>query len=194
MLVSFYVSFKESSLWKTHKLDYLAVVIFFTVVSSFLSTIFPPLQIPVGYPLGMLSFPFFTRIYIRDPLFEPWKPPLNIQFLTVNILSFSPLSTWSIFVTVFPFYMTVNFMGVILGYWMSKRLVDEPLKRELVDFFFRKGLLASSLALVIIESIFVLIVKEGTGLWIYIHFFSVYLFWVPALIATAIYGLKRMKE
>jgi len=98
---------------------------------------------------------------------------------------------------VFSFYLLVNFLGVILGYWLEKRLAEEQIKTELFEFFSIVGLCSFGACYFISLILYGIAVTLRLGLLpihVYIIFFCIYYFWIPALLATAIYGLKRMKE
>lgn len=186
-LASFYLSLRART-----RVDYIFIVAFLTIMLSFFSTAAArTYRVPLVYPLGILSFPFSSSLdwTQRPPPLEEYISSYNIQFLTVKIWSFPWYDVtrfWAF--SVFPFYLFVNAVGVTLGYWMNKRLVDEPLKRELFDFFFRAGLISISV-LYIINVITLKLTPNDFP--IHVTLFSMYFFWVPALIATLVYGIRK---
>ena len=134
-----------------------------------------------SYPFASLSFPFSSSGYY-------------IQFLTQEILFVS--NGGICLLIVFSFYLLVNFLGVILGYWLEKRLAEEQIKTELFEFFSIVGLCSFGacyfISLILYGIAITLRLDVLPSLYI-IFFFCVHYFWVPALIATAIYGLRRRK-
>jgi len=188
---SFYISHRARA-----RVDYTLSVVFLTIAVSLFSTVVAnAVRIPYVYPFGILSFPFFSTVdwaWTSPPL-EEYISSYNIQFLTVKIWSLHPniRPPWDVFYSFLAFYFFVNAVGATLGYWMNKRLVDEPLKRELFDFFFHKALISIS-ALYIINVITLLTIPNDLS--VYVNLFSVYFFWAPAIIATLVYGIHKFKK
>jgi hypothetical protein len=116
----------------------------------------------------------------------------DIQFLSLRILSVSNESIRLLFV--FSFYLLVNFLGVILGYWFKKRLAEEPFKAELFEFFSFTAFCSFGICYFISLILPWIAAALSFGYLWYVILFCIYYFWVPALIATAIYGLKRSRE
>jgi len=124
----------------------------------------------------------------------------NINFFGMEIV---PISTQNILVYGFLFFLLINLVGAMLGYWINKKLLEESFKWKLFHFFFRSGILSFIVCYGILW-----LASIAISLMIYygasdisfiiasnIWFFSRYLFLVPATIATAIYGIyKRSKS
>jgi len=120
-----------------------------------------------------LSFPFYTDPFAESSTtFFPFATHHGLGFLGWRISSFTlPLQLETLaFLT--SFFLLVNLVGAMLGYWINKKLPEQSLEREIFDFFFKSGIL------------FFLFLMVAT--WI----FAV-LFWTFAAIATAIYGIYK---
>jgi hypothetical protein len=182
MLLSMYLSYYWAR--DVELRSYLTRITLSILVISLSSTVLPniPLVLVFSYPFASLSFPFSSSGYYY------------IQFLSQEILF---VSNGGIRLLIFfSFYLLVNFLGVILGYWLEKRLAEEQFKAELFEFFSISGFCsfgACYFISLILYGIAVTLRLNVLPLYI-IFFFCVYYFWVPALLATAIYGLKRRKE
>lgn len=200
-----YVSYRWT---KTGKKTYICMMVFFVILVSFLSTFlgYAWILLSILYPLWLLSFPFLSsveQLHSHQPV-----TGYNIQFITMEIVSIPPQNA---VLYGFMFFLSVNLIGAILGYWIDKRFLTESFKRNLFDFFFRSGAI-SLLACYIIAILYNIILREITGyqvnhylndhtLWYTlgdtIHLFSIYFFWTPAAIATTVYGIYerfRRKE
>jgi len=199
MLLSMYLSYYASRAWmKTYYLDYVLGMIGLILVTSLSSTAISTYYLfYFFYPFASLSFPFSSIVHVdvyREMGDYTYAYTHDIQFLSLRILSVSNESIRLLFV--FSFYLLVNFLGVILGYWFEKRLAEEPFKAELFEFFSFSGFCSFGVCYFI--SLILPWIAVALSLYslpiMYIIFFCIYFFWIPALIATTIYGLKRRKE
>lgn len=155
-------------------------------------------------PFMLLSFPFFStveQLHSYTPI-----TAYNIQFFTLRIASISPENA---FVYGFSFFALVNLIGAVLGNKINKILLEKSLKRNLFDFFL-KGTPASLAAFYLFMVLFYFalgIITQGYRvnhylndniLWFTImnivYFLTLYFFWVPALIATIIYGIYERSK
>jgi hypothetical protein len=190
MLLSMYLSYYWAR--DVELRSYLTRITLSILVISLSSTVLPniPLFLVFSYPFASLSFPFSSSGYY------PFSSGgYYIQFLSREILF---VSNGGIRLLIFfSFYLLVNFLGVILGYWLEKKLAEEQIKTELFEFFSISGFCSFGacyfISLILYGTAVTLRLNVLPSLYI-IFFFCVYYFWVPALIATAIYGLKRRKE
>jgi len=85
---------------------------------------FFPASVPFGlfiiftFPVTFLSFPFYA-FSIRTP---PWIMHRGISFFAVDIIHSTEYSWGDFFPFVpFPFFLFVNILGALLGYWIGKR-------------------------------------------------------------------------
>jgi hypothetical protein len=170
----------------------------FTILASFMSVLIGH-SLLVGTHLFWLSFPFSL---IVEQISWTFVTGYHIQFLSFRMISINPQIGPFL---AFSFFLGMNFVGVVLGLW-----IKESLKEKLFDFFIKSGAI-SLVCGYIIWIAYSLHLKE---LWLsnqifhskvyeqylfesnfyLVYTLCIYYFWVPALIATAIYGLKRMKE
>jgi len=158
------------------KVSYILLLIPITILMSFFSANYVDRYRSWLGPLP-LSTPFYTDDFAENPTaFFPFATHHGLYFLGWRISSFTlPLQLETLaFLT--SFFLSINLLGAMLGYWINKRLPEESLKRDMFDFFFKSGILFS-------------LYFVGST-WI----FAV-LFWT---IATAIYGIykwfRRRKE
>lgn len=204
MLLSMYVSFRLSSDLVQDRVSYVLLMTVFIIVVSFLSTFVCMLWLWLIflYPFWLVSFPFFStpELSLGD-----WGHLIsyNINFFGMEIVSISPQN---VLVYGFSFFLLINLVGAMLGYWINKKLLNEPFKWKLFDFFFRSGIWSFLVCYVIIWLDWFalgLIISYGINdIWFTIvttiPFFCRYFFWVPATIATTIYGIyewfRRRKE
>ncbi len=202
MLLSMYLSFRLSSNLEHERVSYVLLMTGFIIVASFLSTFIYMLWLwlLVLYPFWLVSFPFFsTATHTRMAAHAYSVTGYNINFFGMEILSISPQN---IAVYGFSFFLLINLVGAMLGYWINKKLLDESFKWKLFNFFFRSGILsflvcygilwltliALSLMMYYGASDISFIIADN------ILFFSMYLFWIPAIIATAIYGIYERSK
>jgi len=155
MLLSMFISFLLARRFGGKM--YVPLMIVGLVLVSFFSVGVPEymyiLRHPVHQPISTdgvlpnnplpLSFPFYSSVYHRRPMeFRDleWED-YRLNFLTLILqetrivsvgargsvlLSFS----WNIYFLYFTFFLLVNIIGAIIGYWLSKAtLVDKLLKR-----------------------------------------------------------------
>ena len=195
MLLSVYVSYYLSRAWaKTYVLDYILGMTALILVTSLSSTFMPiNFLFYFNYPLASLSFPFSSIVSGWMDMHMDVVYTYNIQFLSQRILS---VSNENIHLYVFSFYLLVNFLGVILGYWFEKTLAEEPFKAELFEFFSFSGFCSFGICFftsLIVVPFIVSFIGNGLpyGLAWYIFFFCIYFFWIPALIMTAIHTIRK---
>lgn len=155
------------------KLSYVLLLIPIILFMSFFSAHYVD---RFRYWLGpfSLSFPFYTDTFVESPTPFPFLFATHhgLYFLGWRISSFTlPLQLGTLaFLT--SFFLLVNLVGAMLGYWINKRLPEESLKRDMFDFFFKFG-------------IWSFLLFTGST-WI----FPV-LFWTFTVIATTIYGIYK---
>lgn len=190
-----YVSFRLSSDFAPGRVVYALLMTAFIIVVSFLSAFVCVfwLWLIFLYPFWLLSFPFYLT---PKPFRGYWGAitSYNINFLWVEI-GFIP--TENVLVNGFSFFLLINLVGAMVGYWLSKNLLNESFKRELFDFFFRSGIWSFLVCYIIFFlDWFALGLTAGhevNNIWstiiINIPFFCKNLFWIPAAIATTIYGI-----
>lgn len=197
MLLSMYVSFRLSSELSDERVSYVLLMAGFIIIASFLSTFVYVLWLwlIVLYPFWLVSFPFFStpELYFGD-----WGrlTGYNITFFGMKIVSISPQNAH---VYGFSFFLLINFVGVMLGYWINKKLLEGSLKWNLFNFFFRSGILCFLVCYGITWlgwfTLGLIIWQGANDVWLIIAsntlFFCRYFFWVPAVIATAIYGIHK---
>ena len=198
MLFSIYASYR----WVRSK-NYVLKMTTFIISASFLSTIMPEFWILnlFIWPLSLLSFPF-SMIVNQSHSYTPIIG-YSIRFLTTEI-AYIPF-TGSRYIYIFSFFFLVNSLSTILGYHIDKLLLTESLKQKLFDFFFRSGILSLlGCYLVLFVYYFALGVTTGyqvnhylndNTLWFTIanilYLFSMYFFWIPAVISTTIYAVYK---
>jgi hypothetical protein len=125
MLLSMYLLYR---LVRSAKLrSYMPMVAGFILVVSVLPVIFPlTIMIWVTWPVTFLSFPFFasmgyTRIFENDLPHHIWYYKLQFLFLDITSSNFSPSSYLTECIRHFPFFLVVNILGALLGYWIGKK-------------------------------------------------------------------------
>jgi len=196
MLLSLYVSFRLSSNTQVELPIHVLLMTGFVIVVSLLSTFTCMLWlwIILLYPFWLVSFPFFST---PELLFGDFGPltSYNINFFGSNIFSISPQN---VLVYGFSFYLMINIGGTLLGYLAGKVLCDKSFEWNLLDFFFRYGILSFLVCYgVIWLGWFALqyVVWYGVDhVWFAfvrnILFFCQHLFWVPSLVITIIYAVR----
>lgn len=201
-----YVAFRLSDKPEQEYISYVLLMAGFIIVASLLSAFVSVLWLWLIflYPFWSVSFPFFSTPEVSCKLlrfqylhsYECKLTGYHINFVGIEIMSISPQN---VLVYGFLFFLLINLVGVILGYWIKQKTSDESLKQELFDFFFRSGILSFLVCYGIILLdwfALALIIEYGANdVWFAIAsntwFFCQYLFWVPAVIATAIYGIYK---
>jgi len=151
-------------------------------------------------PFMLLSFPFFStveQLHSYTPI-----TAYNIQFFTLKIVSISPENS---LVYGFSFFTSVNLVGAVLGYKINKILLEKSLKRNLFDLFLKSTPISFG-ACYLFMVLFYFALGLITGyrldnylndntLWFIImniiYLFTLYFFWIPALIATILYGIYK---
>jgi len=116
MLLSMYASYHWARLSKK---TYVPNMTVFILLISFFSASFPlGMYILLTFPVTFLSFPFYAdNLHI-----PPWIQHHEISFLTVDIIHSTESSWWGFFSFVsFLFFLLVNILGALLGYWIGKR-------------------------------------------------------------------------
>lgn len=188
-----YASYRLSKTSEKTRVPSMAVLMIF---ASYLSTLYG-FHWFWFYPLGLLSFPFSLTVY------EGWGGSVagyNIHFLSLKILTTTPQNA---FLRMFSFFLSVNLVGAILGYWIDKRLLEESLKRKMFDFFFRSCFLSLiGCFLIFMPTLgyrYTLLnnyLNDNT-LWVTLTYnvilFCIFYFWIPAAITTAIYGIYEWR-
>ncbi len=140
MLLSVYVSFRLSRDLAHERASYLLLMTGFIVVASFLSTFAYELWLWLifVYPFWSVSFPFFSTPELS---LGEWGrlTSYNINFFGIEIVSVSPQN---VPVYGFSFFLLINLVGAMFGYWTNRKLLEEPLRWSLFNFFFRNGILS----------------------------------------------------
>jgi len=200
MLLSMYVSFRLSSDLEQKNVIHVLLMTGFIIVMSVLSTFVCILWlwIILLYPFWLVSFPFLStpKLFFGD---RGHLISYNINFFWMKIVSISPQN---VLAYGFSFFFLINLVGAMLGYWINKKLLNEPFKWKLFDFLFRSGIWSflACYAIIWLDWFALqLIVWYGVNdIWLTIvsstSFFCRYFFWVPATIATAIYGIYKRPE
>jgi hypothetical protein len=174
----------------------------FIIIASLLSTFIYVLWLwsIQLYPFSVVSFPFSsTAIRTTVPSGWTYVTGHNVNFFGIEIVSISPQNMP---VYGFSFFLLINLVGVILGYWSNKKLSEESFKWKLLNFFFRSGILAFIVCYGItwldLFALSLIIWYGANDVWFIIAsnilFFCRYFFWVPATIATAIYGIYKWSK
>jgi len=154
-------------------------------------------------PLMLFSFPFLSTVEQLHS-YTPVRA-YNIQFFSMNIVSISPENA---LVYGFSFFVLVNLAGAVLGYKIDKMLQGKKVKRNLFDFFQSSTLVFFGTFYLVMAFFYFALgiitpgyyLNENTQIWFTIadalFLFSRFLFWVPAVIATTIYGIymKRLSK
>jgi len=200
MLLSMYVSFRLSSDLAEERLDYVLLMTGFIIVASFLSTFVSILKVYliVLYPFSLVSFPFFSISKLSHG---------DLGFLTGYDISFFGMEIGSISAQdatlyCFSIFLLINLVGVMLGYWINKKLAEGSLEWNLLNFLFRSGFWSFLICYAIVWLAWFassLIVWYGVdGIWFIIvsntMVFCKHFFWIPATIATAIYGIYKWSK
>jgi len=193
MFLSMYVSFLFSDDVEYDYMSYVPLMAGFVIVVSLLSTYVCMfwLWLIFLYPFWSVSFPFYSTPELS---FGDWGylTGYNINFFGMEIVSLSPQN---VLVYGFSFFLLINVVGAILGYWINKKFSEESLKRELFNFFFRSGILSFLVCYGIILlnwfTLGLITQYEEFVIMSNILLFCKYFFWVPAVIATAIYGIYK---
>ena len=172
MLLSMCISFLLGRSFR-RKSSYVLLLVPITILMSFFSAYYVD---RFRYFLGPfpLSFPFYTNTFVENPTIFNFLEPTHdgLYLLGWRISSFAlPLQLETLaFLT--SFFLLINLVGAMLGYWIGNTLPEKSLKREMFDFFFKFGILSF------------LFFMGST--WI----FAV-LFWIFAVIATTVYGIYK---
>ncbi len=207
-----YLSFRLSSECERSLPLYLLLETVFIVVLSVLSTFVYLLWVWILllYPFWLVSFPFFStpELRARANVYFPRRAPIHageidvrahlvgydINFFGVKIVSISPQNL----VYGFSFYLLINILGAIVGYLTNRLLRDRSFEWNLFNFFFRTGIVSFLVCYGITWLGWFalgLIVWYGVnGIWFAlvenVLFFCQFFFWIPAVIATLIYGAR----
>jgi len=200
MFLSMYLSFRLSSESERRLPIYLLLETVFIVVLSLLSTFVCLLWLWILflYPFWLVSFPFFST---PELLLGDHGPLVgyDVNFFGLKIVSVCPHNL----VYGLSLYLLINILGAIIGYLINRLLRDRSLEWNLFDFFFRTGILSFLVCYGITWLGWFalgLIVWYGVnGSWLplvaNVLFFCKFFFWIPALIATLIYGAhSRIKK
>lgn len=196
MLLSLYVSFRLSSSTQSELPIHMLLMTGFAIVVSLLSTFTCMLWlwIMLLYPFWLVSFPFFSTPELFFGDFGPLTG-YHISFFGSNIFSISPQN---VLVYGFSFYLIINLGGALLGYLAGKVLRDKSFEWDILDFFFRYGILSFLVCCgVVWLGWFALqyMVWYGVNHVLFafvenILFFCQYFFWVPSLLITIIYAVR----
>ena len=125
MLLSMYLLYRLARSAKLR--SYMPIVAVLILVVSVLPAIFPvTLVIGVTWPVTFLSFPFYasmgyTRIFENYLPHHIWYYKLQFLGLTITSSNFSPSSALTECIRHFPFFLVVNILGALLGYWIGKK-------------------------------------------------------------------------
>jgi len=169
----------------------------FIIVASFLSTFapIPKVYSIYLYPFSLVSFPFFSisKLSLGD---WGYLTGYNINFFEMEIIS---ISAQNALVYCFSFFLLINLVGVMLGYWIKKKLAEGSLEWNLLNFLFRSGFWSFLICYAIVWlAWFALSLVAWYGMndiWFIIvsntMVFCKHFFWIPATIATAIYGIYK---
>lgn len=197
MLLSLYVSFRLSSDLAQERVIYVLSITGFIIVVSFLSTFVCMLWdwVIFLYPFWLVSFPFFSipEFLFNDPrtLLTSYK----INFFGIEIVSISPQN---LLVCGLSFFLAINLIGAMLGYWINRKFSGELFKWKLFDSFFRNGILSFLVCYTILWlnwfALDLIVWYRVDDIWFTIvgsiTLFCRYFFWLPALI-TAIYEIYK---
>lgn len=187
MLLSMYASYH---LAKFNRRVYIPTMVSLAILISCLSTFFTisPIYVTGFLPTFFLSFPFFHhqeqyivglewgRTYITES---------NIHFLDMRILT---MPAQDAFLFVFLFLLLINLFGAVFGYWVYRRLSGRLFERKIFDFFCRS---------LFVSFIFSLFIFYATPLFLFggfLLYVCIPFLWIPAAIATAIYGIHLFKK
>jgi len=193
MFLSTYVSFRLSGDTEPEHLLYVLLMAGFIIVASLLSAFVCVLWLWIIflYPFWLVSFPFYSTLTLSFGLVG-YPTGYNIHFFGMEIMS---VSTQNDPVYGFWFFLLINLVGAILGYWINKKLSMESFKWELFDFFFRSGILSFfvcyGIIWLVVFALSLFTPYEEVVIMSYILVFCMDFFWVPAVIATVIYGIYK---
>jgi len=197
MLLSTYVSFRLSSDLPEERVSYVLSITGFIIVASFLSTFasIPKVYSIFLYPFSLVSFPFFSisKLSLGD---WGYLTGYDINFFGMKIGS---ISGQIAYLYCFSIFLLINLVGAMLGYWSNKKLSDESFEWILLNFFFRSGFWSFIICYAIVWLAWFalsLITFYGVDdIWFMImmniSFFCRNFFWIPAVIATIIYGIQK---
>jgi len=128
MFLSLFLSFVLAR--KLGSKTYGVLMIVVIVLVSFFSTV------GIGgwlrYPWGCyilpvspvpLSFPFHTYIRVIEPRMPGSSHYYHLDFLTVPIIGSEVPVKCSLFLLIYSFFILVNIIGAILGYWIGKSAI-----------------------------------------------------------------------
>lgn len=131
------------------------------------------------------SFPFFSALVLsrhRGPI------SYDIYLPGLKLVSISPQNAH---LYGFMFFLSVNLAGAILGFWIGKQLTKKSLARNLFDFLSKSVVLSWIGCFVIFWiTLYDMDLWQNPFYW-HFHDFCMYRFWIPAVIATAIYGIYK---
>lgn len=115
------LSMCASYLWakELSKEDYILTTTTFIILMSLLPAIIGITMNPfwlIYFPFTFLSFPFYA--YSESVV---WVRNVRIRFLTLDLTNPLPYDLGTLLVA-FPFFLLVNVLGALLGYWIGKKL------------------------------------------------------------------------
>ncbi len=124
-----------SYLWakELSKEDYILTMAVFIILISLLPAIIGMTMNIfwlICFPFSFLSFPFYA--YGES---VAWIRNVRIHFLTIDLTNPLPYDLGTRLVA-FPFFLLVNVLGALLGYWMGKKLKMELFDSGLWTVFF----------------------------------------------------------
>jgi len=128
MLFSMFVSYY---LWRRYsREDYVLYTALFVVMASLFSTFMGYLYVfflalPFMFVPWLLSFPFSSIVEVVTSDYIPVS--YNLHFLSVRILSFNVENAQVVGVL---FFLSINLVGAVLGYWIGKMFFGESKTKE----------------------------------------------------------------
>ncbi|UCE15765.1 MAG: hypothetical protein JSV12_07850 [Candidatus Bathyarchaeota archaeon] len=186
-----------SSYLAEERLGYPLLMAGVIIVASFLSTFapIPNASLFFIYPFSLVSFPFSATAELSLGAWG-YLTGYDINFFGMEIV---PVSPQNVPAYGFWFFFLINLVGAMLGYWGDKKLSEGSLEWNLLDFFFRSVFWSFLICYAIVWlSWFALeqILWQGAdNVWFMIvmniALFCRLFFWIPATIATAIYGMHK---
>lgn len=119
MLLSMYLSYRLAN---QDKKKFVLLIGFFVMLVSFCSALLPIDNVAVAFffaPVSVFSFPFYG--FVELLFFEglEWVRFVKIRFLTLDLTTLLPMSLGRLIA--FPLYLSVNIVGVLLGYWVGRK-------------------------------------------------------------------------
>ncbi len=168
----------------------------FLGLASLLSTIFALTYRSPFFWLYLprsFSFPFFSEWAVSRHL-GPVSYNIYLPGLKVVAISFQtvPLYAFTFFLA-FMFFLAVNSAGAALGFWIGKQLVQTSLPRSLFDFLAKSVVLSWIGCFAVFWLVTLYDYRLMNSLVFYqFHAFCMNRFWIPAEIATAIYGIYKV--